>query len=85
MRWIDEIDGELHVRWMWLPSWMGMNQTLVADLEAFVAEYTGPRTPAMLDELSDRVVRRLADRFSTFSGLEEWLMSLRVVKMKDGQ
>jgi hypothetical protein len=86
MRLAVEVDGRLEVTWMWLPSFIGMNQELRDRIDTALANRFAqagcvgdePWQPApfgedQIDEAHELVVRALLETFppSKISGLSE--------------
>lgn len=73
--------GVLEIAYTWLPTWMGMNPSLVKEAEkALQDKVVGrPVTEGVLDEIHDLVIDHLCKKFPNFEGLREHLDSLKFI------
>lgn len=76
--------GVVELNFMWLPTWLGMNNIMKAEIE----EKIGPMlvgkdlTEEVLDEAHEAVIIFLEERFRNIKGLREYLDGLKFVWME---
>lgn len=70
-----DLKGVFEVKWMWLPTFIGLNTPLMRKLEsALTNKYAErPSTEALLDEVNEFVFSWLAQQFPDLHGLEQYL------------
>jgi hypothetical protein len=73
--------GVLEVNWMWLPTFLGMNATLKAELEKeLVSKIQGRElNDSALDAAHDLVVTFLEKKFSAIHGMDSYLDALKYI------
>lgn len=76
--------NELELNYMWLPTWLGMNTKLKAEIEQELSpKLTGmPVDEATLDWAHDQVLLFLEKKFPEIEGLREFLESLKFISDK---
>lgn len=74
--------GVIELNWMWLPTWIGMNQQLTRELnEELSKQVVGkPLTEDTLDDISDLIMCYLEDRYPQLGGLRDYLDGLKFVE-----
>lgn len=81
MRLVDRIaPGHLGVNYMWLPTWIGMNQGLIREIEAHLSPLVVGKalTEETLDEVNQAALSYLVSRFPQ-AGLYDYLDGLKFV------
>lgn len=78
--------GVIEVNYMWLPTWIGMNSSMLKDIHAkLVSLIEGMEiTPATLDRMHEMVVDEIVALNPSVDGLREYLDGLKYVRI-DGQ
>jgi hypothetical protein len=73
--------GELELNYMWLPTWIGMNTALKAEIEtALQPKLVGqPLDNDTLDWAHEQVVLILEGKFPELTGLRDFLDSLKFI------
>lgn len=73
--------GVLEINWMWLPTFVGLNAALKAELEKeLAAKLEGAElTEASLDRAHMLVVQYLEKKFPALKGIENYLDALKYV------
>jgi len=73
--------GVVELNWMWLPTWVGMNTQLKAEIDkALRDEIVGKAlTEETLDWVHDLVVNFLTTKFPGIRGFQEYFDSLKVI------
>lgn len=73
--------GVLEVNWMWLPTFLGMNATLKAELEKELASKIQGRqlNDSTLDAAHSLVVTFLEKKFSAIHGMDNYLDGLKYI------
>jgi hypothetical protein len=74
--------GRLELNTMWLPTWLGINQTAVKDIEReFAPKVVGrAATEEELDKLNDEVLDILTAKYPQIEGLRDYLDGLKFVR-----
>lgn len=74
-------EGVVELNWMWLPTWAGMDGVLKSQLEKEVRqELLGKEaSKAVLDEVNERIIEKLARRVPHLKGVEDYLDGLKFV------
>lgn len=78
--------GQVELNYMWLPTWIGMNQALIKELEAAIApKFIGvPLTERTLDEMHGAILHFLRMKFGTIEGLWDYVDGLKFVQDLQG-
>lgn len=87
MRLVDRTGpGVIGLNYMWLPVFIGMNEPLVREIEAYMAPaLVGmPLDDAALDLAAAKVLEFLEKRFPHIPGLFDYLDGLKFVTTYDG-
>jgi len=73
--------GQLSLNYMWLPTWVGMNSALVAEIEAKIspAIVGRPIDEETLQLAHDAVLDALVERFPEQHGLFDYLDGIKYV------
>jgi hypothetical protein len=73
--------GVIELNWMWLPTWIGMNQQLTRELNEELSRHIvgRPLTDETLDDISEIIVNYLEDRYPHLEGLRDYLDGLKFV------
>ena len=76
--------GVVELNWMWLPSWIGMNQQLTREINEELGKHVIGRhlTDEVLDDISDLIVGYLERRFPHLEGLRDYLDGLKFVTVE---
>lgn len=78
--------GVLEVNYMWLPTWIGMNTKLLAELgEEAKKAALGKVTTVAVRDAHAAVIDALVAKFPEIQGLREYLEGLRGVSLNDAQ
>lgn len=78
--------GVMEVNYMWLPSWVGMNSRLLADMGAAVQQaVVGKPVDEALEVGHEAVVKYLEERYPGVAGLRAYLDGMKSVSLEDGQ
>lgn len=74
--------GVVGLNWMWLPTWIGMNQQLTRELNEELSKHIVGRvlTDDVLDDISDIIVGYLEKRYPALEGLGDYLDGLKFVQ-----
>ena len=83
MRFVDRTaPGKLELNFMWLPTWIGMNEALIRDLEKELSETIVGRdlTEELLDEAHQKILQLLVDKFPQVVGMFEYLEGIKFVE-----
>ena len=74
--------GEVGLNYMWLPTWIGMNGTLIKEIEQHISPvFVGqPLTDEVLDRAGEVVLQYLSAKFSNLKGIFEYLDGLKYVE-----
>ncbi len=77
--------GVIEVNWMWLPTFIGLNKTLLEQLEGEVGKHMIGKdlTEEALDEANELVVDFLVRMNPAIEGLREYLDGLKFVQFVD--
>jgi hypothetical protein len=75
--------GVLELNWMWLPTWIGMNNHIKMELEGLLSkELVGlPVTEETLDRGSELVIKYLEAKYAHLKGLREFFDGLKFIEM----
>lgn len=78
-------NGVVELNYMWLPTWIGQNTALKAELEKKLKEDVVGRgvTEELLDDLHDAVINYLTEKYP-IEGLFDYLDGLKFVEL-DGK
>lgn len=78
----DEDPGMVDLNFMWLPTFIGMNAAVKAELQGSLnKQFAGqPLTEDVLDEMHETVIELLVRKFSFAAGLREYLHAVRSVR-----
>lgn len=83
MRFVGLRDGQLELRWTWLPYWLATGPALPREIDMFMRDIViingMPPTDESLERIEDLVIRLLQARFK-IEGLAEYLRALRHVR-----
>jgi len=73
--------GVLELNFMWLPTWLGMNTHLKAEIEAALQDKLvgQPMDDATMDWAHEQVVLFLEEKFPHLGGLRDFLDSLKFI------
>lgn len=73
--------GQLSLNYMWLPTWVGMNSALVAEIEAKISPAIVGRTidEETLQLAHEAVLDALAEKFPEQAGLFDYLDGIKYV------
>ena len=74
--------GELELNYMWLPTFIGVNSALKAEIERLLEEKLvgQPMDDSTLDWAHDQVVEYLEKKFSHVTGLRDFLDALKFIE-----
>lgn len=77
--------GQLEINYMWLPTFIGMNSSLVRELDSTLSTlYVGKvLTSELMDAASRRVIEIITDKFPSLRGLYDYLDGIKYVE-EDG-
>jgi hypothetical protein len=73
--------GRLELNYMWMPTWVGMNEALIREIEELLsATIMGqPITDETLDLAHQAVLEILVNKFPALTGLFEYLDGIKYV------
>lgn len=73
--------GKLELNWTWLPTWVGMNEALIREIEEMLsATIVGQDlTEELLDLAHQAVLEILVNKFPSMTGLFEYLDGIKYV------
>lgn len=73
--------GKLELNYMWLPTWIGLNNAFKEDLECELTPVLLDREidEDLLDEASDMVLDFIEKKFPNLKGLRDYLDGLKFV------
>jgi hypothetical protein len=76
--------GVLELNWMWLPSWIGMSQTIKANIEKDLKnKIVGmDLSEESLDRIDAMVIEALNGYFPQIDGLKDYLDGLKFIRLK---
>lgn len=83
MRFVDRTaPGKLELNYMWLPTWVGMNESLIRDIEQELSKTIIGRdlTESLLDEAHQSVLQILVGRYPQIGGLFEYLDGVKFIE-----
>jgi hypothetical protein len=83
MRFVDRTaPGKLELNFMWLPTWVGMNEALIRELEQELSKTIVGKdlTEELLDEAHQTLLQLLVTRFPNAGGLFEYLEGIKFVE-----
>lgn len=74
--------GVIEMNWMWLPTWIGMNQQLTRELNEELGKHIVGRelTEQTLDDIGELIVSYLEKRYPHLNGLRDYLDGLKFVE-----
>jgi len=74
--------GRLEIRYTWLPTWMGINSSFLARLDAQIGKaFIGrPMNEATLAEAHEAVVDVICTSFPQIQGLRDYIDALKFVE-----
>lgn len=78
-------EGVLELNWQWLPTWVGMNHMLKADIERELSQKIVGRemTEETLNDIHDMIIDYLEARFGeNIEGLRDYLDGLKFVQLR---
>ena len=77
-------EGILELNYMWLPTWIGMNSIVKAELERELGKKVVgmEMTEDTLDQVNDMVIDHLVDTNTHIEGLKDYLDGLKFVHFK---
>lgn len=75
--------GKLELVWSWLPTWVGMNEALIREIEAQMGDTIVGKaiTDETLDLAHQTVLEILVNKFPALSGLFEYLDGIKYVNI----
>lgn len=78
--------GVVELNWMWLPTWIGMNTNLKAELEKYLAEkikdYMGMKLDnTLVDRLHLLVLDFLDKKYPQINGLRSYIEQLKLIEL----
>lgn len=76
-------DDTLEVNWMWLPTFLGMNPTLRAELQELLLPLRGSSPEEALDRGHTIILDHIKSKLSNFDGLDDYFDGLRFVHPKE--
>ena len=82
MRFVDRTaPGKLELNYMWLPTWIGMNESLIRELEAELSKTIVGQalTDDLLDVAHQQLLGILVEKFPLQRGLFEYLDGIKFV------
>lgn len=83
MRIVDLREGQLELRWTWLPYWMAAGPALQGEVDALLRDAViingMPPTEESLDRIHSFALFLLTRRFPGFSGLKAYLRGIEEV------
>jgi hypothetical protein len=73
--------GVLEVNWAWLPTWVGMNQQLIKQIEQELAPLVEGQfvTEEILDQASEKVIELIAKE-CPLEGVRDYLDGLKFIQ-----
>ncbi len=74
-------EGTIELNYTWLPTWMGCNAHLTADIERELQHKLVGRVVSedLLDEAHEYVLAFLCDKHKSFQGLRQYLDGIKAV------
>ena len=79
MRFVDVNKGVLELNYMWLPTWLGLNQRFKEKLEKDLTEKFKGRLSSELDDIHEEVIDYIVEAFP-LPGLRDYLDGVKFVE-----
>ena len=80
--------GQYELNFMWLPTWLGLNTTVYAELSRELEQVFVPGRVVdnqLLGEAEQVLYQFMARRFPDIEGLQDFLDGLKFVQVKNGR
>jgi hypothetical protein len=79
--------GQVELNYMWLPTWIGMNEALLKEIEKALAPVLVGKDldDGTLEEAHFLVLDYLKERFSNINGLFDYLDGMKYVVIDEGR
>lgn len=76
--------GRVELNYMWLPTWIGMNSSLVAELEKEISPKVQGKalTPEVLDQANAEIIEFLVEK-CPLPGLSDYLDGIKFIVEQD--
>lgn len=82
MRFVHKTDDGWDINWMWMPSFLGLSTSLTAQIrESLRQKFEGrTMTDRLVEEMHQKCIDVICEKFPNTRGLREYLMAIREVK-----